>query len=108
MNAENTGVSKYTVSFGVSFALACVLNALLVVVKEKSPAVMAGMAKLTGHHWISHGVIVLGFFAVGGWLLAQLNGGRGPALAVNRLLGVIVAGVMVGGVIIIGFYLIGD
>ena len=73
---ENTGVSKYTISFGLSLALASVVNGLLVIAKEKIPAVQAGMQKLTGNHWVTHCVIILGLFAVFGWLFAQANGGR--------------------------------
>ena len=105
---ENTGVSKYTISFGLSLALASVTNGLLVVAKEKIPAVMAGMQKLTGHHWVSHSIIVLGLFAFFGWLFAQANGGQGIKMTVNRLIGTLVAGVAAGGLIILGFYLIGD
>src|SRR5208282_5885543 len=105
---ENTGVSKYTISFGLSLALASVVNGLLVVAKEKIPAVLAGMQKLTGHHWVSHVVIILGLFAFFGWLFAQANGGQGIKLSVNRLIGTLVAGVATGGLIIVGFYLIGD
>ena len=83
------------------------VNGLLVVAKEKIPAVMAGMQKLTGHHWVSHGVIILGFFALFGWLFAQANGGQGIKMSVNRLVGVLLAGVATGGLIILGFYLIG-
>ena len=43
MNMENTRISKYTISFGLSLALASVMNALLVVAKEKIPTVMAGL-----------------------------------------------------------------
>jgi hypothetical protein len=105
---ENAGVSKYTISFGLSAALASVINALLVVAKEKSPAVMAGLQQLTGHHWVSHSAIVLVLFAVFGWLFARANGGQGLKMTVNRLIGTIVAGVVTGGLIIVGFYLIGD
>ena len=45
---ENQPVSKYTVAFGLSLAWCSVLNALLVIVKEKNPAVQAAMKKLTG------------------------------------------------------------
>ncbi|MGO9587339.1 MAG: hypothetical protein ACLP2Y_14175 [Limisphaerales bacterium] len=103
---ENTGVSKYTISFGLSLALASVANGLLVVAKDKIPAVLAGMQKLTGHHWVSHGAIILGVFALFGWLFAQANGGQGIKLSVNRLIGTLVAGVAMGGLIILGFYLI--
>jgi len=105
---ENTGVSKYTISFGIALALASVANGLLVVAKEKIPAVLAGMQKLTGHHWVSHSVIILGLFVFFGWLFAQANGGQGIKLTVNRLIGTLVAGVAAGGLIIVGFYLIGD
>ena len=107
-NLENTGVSKYTKSFGLSLALASVVNGLLVVAKEKSPAVQAGMQKLTGHHWVTHGVIILGIFAAGGWLFARPNGGQGIKMSTSRLIGTLVAGVVTGGIIILGFYLIGD
>src|SRR5665213_3818878 len=105
---ENTGLSKYTVSFGLALALASVVNGLLVIAKEKIPAVQAGMQKLTGNHWVSHGVIVLGLFALCGWLFAQANGGQGIKLSVNRFVGTLVARGVTGRLIIMGFYLIGD
>ena len=77
MNMANTGLSKYTISFGLSLALASVVNGLLVVAKEKLPLVLSGMERLTGHHWVSHCVIILGLFGFCGWLFAQANGGQG-------------------------------
>src|SRR5208283_6231491 len=105
---ENPSVSKYTISFGLSLALASVANGLLVVAKETIPTVMTGMQKLTGHHWVTHSVIILGLFAIFGWLFAQANGGQGIKLTANRLIATLVAGVVTGGLIIVGFYLIGD
>jgi uncharacterized membrane protein len=105
---ENTGPSKYTVSFGLALAIASVVNALLVVAKEKSPAVMAGLQKLTGHHWVSHSAIVLILFAVLGWIFSKANGGRGIQITVNGLIRALVSGVAIGGLIILGFYLVGD
>jgi hypothetical protein len=105
---ENPGLSKYTVSYGLALALASVVNGLLVVAKESSPAVQAGMQKLTGHHWVTHSAIVLGLFFLTGWLCAHARGGQGPRLAANRLLAVLVSGVALGGLIIVGFYLVGD
>jgi hypothetical protein len=105
---EETGLSKYTRSFGLSLALASVANGLLVVAKEKIPAVMSGMQKLTGHHWISHSVIILGLFAGLGWLFARADGGQGIKLSADRLVGTLVLGVLTGGLVILGFYLIGD
>jgi hypothetical protein len=108
MNMENTGLSKYTISFGLSLALASVVNGLLVVAKEKIPAVLSGMQKLIGHHWVSHSVIILGLFVFCGWLFAQANGGQGVKLNASRLIRTLMVSVITGGVIILGFYLIGD
>ena len=105
---DNNGVTKYTISFGISLALASVANGLLVVAKEKIPAVQAGLQKLTGHHWVSHSLIILVLFAGFGWLFAQANGGRGVKLSVNCLIGTLVTGVALGGLIILGFYALGD
>jgi hypothetical protein len=107
-NLETTAVSKYTHSFGLSLALASVVNGLLVVAKEKSPAVLAGMQRLTGHHWISHCAIVLGLFFLFGWLFSLANGGRRIKITVNRLIGVVVSGVAAGSLLILGFYAIGE
>ncbi len=104
---ENTSVSKYTISFGLSLALASVMNALFVVAKEKIPTVMAGLRSLTGHHWVSHGVIILFLFAAFGWMFAQANDGLGPGIPVNRLISLLVSGVAAGVLIICGFYLMG-
>jgi len=105
---ENPGLSKYTISFGLSLALASVANGLLVIAKESSPAVQSGMQKLTGHHWITHSVLILALFLGGGWLFAQLNGGLGLKLTAGGLIKAVVRGVVLGGVLIVGFYLIGD
>jgi len=105
---ENQSVSKHTVSFGFSLALCSVINALLVVAKEKSHAVAAAMQRVTGHHWITHGVAVMLLFLVCGWLFALPNGGQGLRPTASRLLGIVAAGVLAGGGIILGFYLIAD
>ncbi len=102
---ENTGISKYTISFGLSLALASVINALLVVAKEKIPAVMSGLKSLTGQHWISHAAIVVILFAAFGWIFSRPGPGGGVAITANRLIGVLVAGVVLGGLIIVVFYL---
>jgi hypothetical protein len=105
---ENTSLSKYTISFGLSLALASVANGLLVIAKEKIPAVLAGMQKLTGHHWISHCVIILGLFLFFGWLFARVHVGQGVKITVNRLIAILVSGVATGSLLILGFYSIGE
>ena len=105
---ENTGISKTTIAFGLSAALASVINAVLVVAKEKSPTVMTALQQLTGHHWVSHSAIILILFGFFGWLFARANGGPGIQITANGLIGMLVSGVVIGGLIIVGFYLVGD
>ena len=105
---ENTNASKYINSFGLSLAFASVVNGLLVIAKEKIPAVMSGMKAATGHHWITHSVVIVGLFVVCGWLLTLSNGGQGVKMSSSRLVGTLISGVVAGGLIIAGFYLIGD
>ena len=105
---ENTAVSKHTISFGLSLALCAVLNALLVIAKERSKAVADWMQKITGHHWITHVAIILILFAIFGWCFARTNGGQGPNMPVHRLTHIVFAGVVAGVLIILGFYVIAD
>jgi predicted Co/Zn/Cd cation transporter (cation efflux family) len=105
---ETTTVSKNTVSFGLSLAIACIVNAIIVCVKEKSEPVMNGMKKLTGHHWITHTVIVLVVFVVFALIFGRMNGGQGMKLTIGGLIRTIVGGVVLAGLIITGFYLFAD
>lgn len=106
---DNTDrLSKNTVAFGLALAIASVVDGLLVVAKEKSPAVLSGMARVSGHHWVTHSAIVLGVFGASGWAFAGRNAGQGIQMTVNRLIGTLMAGVAIGSLIIAGFYLIGD
>lgn len=101
-------LSRSTVSFGVSLAAASVINGIVVVAKEKSPAVLAAMQKLTGHHWITHVLVILLIFAGGGWILGRANGEFAEKGIAAALTSIVVAGVLLGAVTIVGFYLLGD
>ena len=103
---ESNTVSKYTVAYGFSLAIVSVINALLVLLKEMSEGVHAAMAKLTGHHWVTHSIFIVLLFIVLGWIFGRLNEGKGLQLPVNRLITAILAGVVIGGLIIAGFNLI--
>lgn len=101
MHTEHNNLTNCTKGFGLALAAASVLNALLVVAKEKSPAVQSALQHLTGHHWISHSAIVLVAFIVAGLAL------RGRMdLSADGLITTIVSGVIASTVIIVGFYLI--
>jgi hypothetical protein len=99
MNVQNNSLPKHAIAFGLSLSVCSLINALLVIIKEKSPAVQSAMQKLTGSHWITHSAIVLILFVLLGFVFSRIN------LSVNRLIQTIVAAVLVSGLIIVGFYL---
>lgn len=103
-NPETSGLSKSARAFGVALAVASVVNALLVVFKEKSPALQSAMKKLTGHHWITHVVVILALFLVSGWIFSRLN----LRFTTGKLITTLVSGVALASAIILGFYLIAD
>jgi hypothetical protein len=108
MNSQNTnqtGLSKCSIGFGFSLAIACLVNAAIVVIKESSPKVQAWMKSVTGHHWVTHSLIVIVLFVVLGWLFSR---GKGLGMGARRLTLLVAGGVVLGSLIIAGFYLFGD
>jgi hypothetical protein len=103
---QDNGLGKYTVSYGVSLAITCLLSALLVVFKELNEPLLNWMKHVTIHHWVTHGSFDLIVFAVLGWALAQLNGGAGLNISTKNFIAMLIGGVVLGGLIIAGFYLI--
>jgi hypothetical protein len=105
--ADTDSLGKYTVSYALSLAVVSVLNGLLVILKESSEdTVLVWMKRLSGHHWITHGIFVVVAFVALGWLFSRANGGRGIQIPVPRLIGLLVGAVVVGGALIAGFYII--
>ena len=108
IDGQDSALSKYTVPFGWSLAICAMLNAVLVVAKEKSKGLTDWMQKMTGHHWITHVVIVLIAFFAFGFAFAQANRQVKAKTSGDNLAKILVAGVVTGVLIIVGFYLIAD
>jgi lipoprotein signal peptidase len=103
---EQTGMGKYTRSFGVSFAITSIVSGLLVIVKELNEDTLLGWMKAaTGHHWVTHGVFNLIVFVGLGWVFSRLSNGQGVQISPNALVICIVVGVVLGGLINVGFYM---
>ena len=88
-------------AFGVSFVIVNVLSAVLVVVKERNTLIHDWMAALTGHHWITHAVLVIAAYAVVGSALAYV---REWKVAGCSLSFAVVASTLVSGTIVAGFF----
>ncbi|OGP59913.1 MAG: hypothetical protein A2V65_07095 [Deltaproteobacteria bacterium RBG_13_49_15] len=102
---ETIEIGKYTKSFGLSFAITSFISALLVILKETNEdTVLKGMAAITGHHWITHGLFDIILFAVLGLAFSKFHSGRGLQISTNALIGSIVGSVIISGLLIAGFY----
>ena len=94
-------LGKYTRSFGLAVAAACLFSGLLVIVKELSEhTVLAWMKQVTVHHWVTHALMDLAIFVVVGLLLTNVK------ISSERLSQLIAGAVIVGGLLVAGFYLI--
>ncbi|WP_332774932.1 hypothetical protein [Polaromonas sp.] len=98
---EDIGASA--AGFGVSYAVTSILSALLVVLKESSGVVHDGLAAITGHHWVTHGLLNLIVFLMLGLALNRIIGGL--RMTADVLVTIIVGGTILSGLIIVGYFI---
>lgn len=98
----NNHAGKNIIAFGYAFVVAALFNTLLVVTKEEIGPVKAWMADVSGHHWITHGIVVLILFIVVG-LYMQEKAARARTNELQMAQWVLWTTVL-SGVIIAGFY----
>jgi len=99
----NTQMEKYTAGFGLSLVVTNLLNAVILVVKEKSDTVMSAMKAALGHHWTTHGAIIITVFIVLGFIFSRMK--LEERWDSQKMLKYIIWAVIISGVIIAGFFL---
>ncbi len=99
---NNKKIDSLTAGFGISASVAIVINTLLVWAKESIPSLFDWMKALTSHHWITHGLLVVGVFIVLGILLTSMKI-QVRTKIITRIIGLSVA---FGGIGIVAWYLI--
>ncbi len=52
-------IRKYNFGFGLSLVITSFISALLVVGKETNESLKSFMIEFSGHHWITHGILIL-------------------------------------------------
>ncbi|MBP1749071.1 MAG: hypothetical protein H6Q52_1610 [Deltaproteobacteria bacterium] len=95
-------IERFTAGFGLSAAASILLNALILVVKETNEHVMNFFKSLMGHHWVTHGAIVIGMFIMLGFIFSATN--LPDRLDAGRILKYLIWAVIIGGSIIAGFF----
>jgi hypothetical protein len=101
---SDTLLDKKTIGFGLSAALMNVFSTLLVIVKEMNPFIKTAMANALGHHWTSHGVVILICFVGFGFILSGAT--KAENWSANKLRNVIFGSVLLGGAGLAVFYLV--
>ncbi|HQN57749.1 MAG TPA: hypothetical protein PLR24_10965 [Saprospiraceae bacterium] len=96
-------MDKYTAGFGLSLVVASFLNAIILIVKEKNTAVMSALKAALGHHWITHGLIVIAVFIILGFIFSNMK--LESKLNACKIQKYIIWSVIISGVIIAGFFL---
>ena len=102
MEGYSTQLSPTSASFALAAALAIIFNTLLTWAKESSTQLHDAMAALLGHHWTTHGVMVVAVFLLSGWILSCTRAARVRGSVVTLAL---LAAVIFGGLGIFGFFL---
>jgi len=98
-----TKMEKYTAGFGLSLVVTSLLNAVILVLKETSGAVMGAMKATLGHHWTTHGALVIVLFVGLGLIFSSTE--IGEKWDSQKLLKYIVWAAIISIVITAGFFL---
>jgi len=97
-----TTLDKTTIGFGLSAAVVSILNTLLVIFKELTPPFKNGMASAMGHHWTTHGAMVIALFIVLGFVFSGMA--KPEFWSADKLGNTILWSVIVGGGALAAFY----
>jgi len=98
--AENP--SATVTGYGISYSVTSIFSALLVILKESNESVQGLLVALSGHHWVTHGILNLILFVVLGVILSR----REIDMSGDTLTKLVVGSTIVGGLIIALFFLL--
>ena len=100
-NNATDSAGRTATAFGVSYAITSIFSALLVVLKESSEAVHDLLTAITGHHWVTHGVLNVIIFVVLGIVLSRTGGVQ---MTAKSLINTVVGATVASGLIIAGYF----
>jgi hypothetical protein len=102
-SAQAASAERIAAAYGLAVSITVVFNTLLTWGKEAYHPLKSLMVLLTGHHWITHGLVVLAVFLVLGWAFAVRSI---PAQGLDQRLAVTIAvSILVGGIGLLGGFL---
>jgi hypothetical protein len=85
-------LSHTAIAYGIGASVAVLFNTLLAWVKDSYDPLNTAMAKLTGHHWTTHGLAVVLVFLIVGFALSRSHEDtlKGPYAPIVVLCGSVV------------------
>jgi len=95
-------ISAKVTGYGISYAITSILSALLVVLKESNESVHGLLVSITGHHWVTHGLLNVIVFVALGAVLSRMGGGI--RMTGNALIATVAGATVISGAIITGFF----
>jgi hypothetical protein len=98
-----TTLSSAAAGWSVAAAITLVFNAILTIVKDASAPLHDFMQSVLGHHWTTHGVVVLIVFLALGWVLSKSEGVH--KLSDATLIGSVIAATVINGAAIALWFL---
>ena len=99
---EGVGLDHTTAAYGLAAAVAVLFNTLLAWVKDAYDPLNTAMAKILGHHWITHGVAVVLVFLIVGFALSRSSADWSGYGAIYTLC----AAVILAGLGLVGWFLL--
>jgi uncharacterized membrane protein YwzB len=96
-------MEKYTAGFGLSLIVTSLLNAVILLIKETNDSVMSAMRAALGHHWTTHGAIVIIVFFILGFVFSSMK--FEEKWDSQKMLKFIILAKIIGGIIVAGFFL---
>jgi len=106
MSNEQTNISENpsatVTGYGIAYSITSIFSALLVLLKESNESVQSLLIALTGHHWVTHGVLNLILFVVLGVIFSR----REIDMSGDTLTKLVVGSTILGGLIIALFFLL--
>jgi len=99
----NSQMEKYSAGFGLSLIVTTLLNAVILLAKELNASIMSAMKSAMGHHWTTHGVILIIVFFVLGFIFSGMK--LGTKIDSQKMTKYIIWAVIISGIITAGFFL---
>ena len=96
-------MEKYTAGFGLSLIVTSLLNAVILLIKEMNASVMNAMKTALGHHWTTHGAIVIIVFFILGFVFSSMK--FEEKWDSQKMLNYIIWATIIGGIIVAGFFM---